>query len=284
MAELDERQINIKINDEVKKYSTLKKAFLQLYESETKAGKARNETFNKFNGLKEDDNNSLKDIYSSFIDEMKNLEKYRDTHLKKIMDLILPVIDIYPEKLKNSKKDLESLSKVRKNMAKLEKSRNEIKNGDVDQVQSINKELAKSKNEERIKEESIESGLMKFESERCEDNKNLFLQYIHSELKYHAAVLQELSELFNSINEKEPFEDLENFAKKYNIEVDLKKDFNIDMDEINLKKEIREKKEKEKANNVYGSGDYDDEEEIKKSIKSNPKINDNNLGSEYQDN
>ena len=284
MAEVDERQINIKINNEVKKYEILKKAFLKLYESESKASKARNENFSKFNNLIENDNKNLEDIYSSFINEMKNLEKDRDTHLKKIMDLILPVIDIYPDKLKNSKKELENLSKVRKNIVKLEKSRNEVKNGNVDQVQSINKELAKSKNEERIKEESIESGLMKFESERCEDNKNLFLQYIHSELKYHAAVLQEMSELFNSINEKEPFEDLENFAKDYNIEVDLKKDLNIDMDEINLKKEIREKKEKEKANNVYGSGDYDDEEEIKKSVKINPKINDNNLGSEYQDN
>ena len=281
MAEVDERQINIKINNEVKKDEILKKAFLKLYESESKASKARNENFSKFNNLIENDNKNLDDIYSSFINEMKNLEKDRDTHLKKIMDLILPVIDIYPDKLKNSKKELENLSKVRKNIAKLEKSRNEVKNGNVDQVQSINKELAKSKNEERNKEENIENGLAQFESDRCEDNKCLFLQYIHSELKYHAAALQKISELFNNINEKEPFEDLENFADEYKIDVDFKNDLGIDMDDIKRKKEEREKKLKEKTDNVYGSGSYNNDEDIKVSVNDNNK--NNKLGSEYQD-
>lgn len=276
MAELDERLINLKINTEVKKYEILKKAFLKLYESETKAGKARTENFNKFNNIKEKDNNSLEYIFSKFTDEMKSLEKDRDTHLKKIMDLILPVTDIYPEKLKNSKKDLESLSKVRKNIAKLEKSRNEVKNGNVDQVQSINKELAKSKNEERNKEENIENGISNFEKERIEDNKCLFLQYIHSELKYHAAALQKMTELFVDINEKEPFEDLPNFAEEYLIKVNFKKDLNIDMDEIIRNQEIRKKKEKEKTDIVYGSNQ---EEEIKESVNNN----DNKLGSNYQD-
>ena len=279
MSELDERQINLKINNEVKKYETLKKAFLKLYESETKASKARNENFNKFKNLIENDNKSIDDIYSLFIDEMKKLEKDRDTHLNKIMDLILPVIDIYPEKLKNSKKELENLSKVRKNMTKLEKSRNEVKNGNVDQVQSINKELAKSKNEERNREENIENGLLKFESERCEDNKCLFLQYIHSELKYHAAALQKMSELFNDISGKEPFEHLENFAKEYRIEVDFKNDLGIDMDEINRKKNERENKIKEQTDNVYGSGSHNNGKAIKESVNNN----NNNLGSEYQE-
>jgi len=277
MSELDERQINLKINNEVKKYETLKKAFLKLYESETKASKARNENFNKFSNVLEQDNKSIDDIYTSFADEMKNLEKDRDIHLKKIMDLILPVIDIYPEKLKNSKKELENLSKIRKNMTKLEKSRNEVKNGNVDQVQSINKELAKSKNEERKGEENIENGLVQFESERCEDNKCLFLQYIHSELKYHAAALQKMSELFKDISEKEPFEHLEDFAKEYNIEVDFKKDLSIDMDEIERKKNEKEKKIKEKTDNVYGNGSYNNNEDNKKSV------NNNNLGSEYKE-
>ena len=156
-----------------------------------------------------------------------------------------------------------------------------MKNGNVDQVQSINKELAKSKNEERNKEENIENGLVQFESERCEDNKCLFLQYIHSELKYHAAALQKISELFNNINEKEPFEDLENFAEEYRIEVDFKNDLGIDKDEIKRKKDEREKKIKEKTDNVYGSGNYNDEEDIKVSVNNNDK--NNNLGSEYQE-
>ena len=276
---LDERQINIKINNEIKKYEILKKSFLKLYESETKASKARNENFSKFNSIVEMDNKNLEDIYILFIDEMKNLEKYRDIHLKKIMDLILPVIDIYPDKLKNSKKDIENLSKIRKTKAKLEKSRNEVKNGNIDQVQSINKEIAKSTKEEKSKEDNIENGMVKFESDRCEDNKFLFLQYIHSELKYHAAALQKLSELFNDINEKEPFEDLEKFVDDYNIEVNFKDDLNIDMDEIKQKKEAREKKVKEKTENVYGSESYNNDNEIKGSINNK----NNKLGSEYQE-
>ena len=38
---VNERDINIKINSEIKKYETLKKAFLKLYESENKASKSR---------------------------------------------------------------------------------------------------------------------------------------------------------------------------------------------------------------------------------------------------
>ena len=277
MSEVDERLINIKINGEVKKYETLKKAFLKLYESENKASKARNENFSKFNNIIENDNKNIEDINNLFAEEMKKLEKDRNTHLEKIMNLILPVIDIYPDKLKNSKKDLENLSKVRKNIAKLEKSRNEVKNGNVDQVQSINKELAKSRNEEKNKEGTIEDGITKFEEERSSDNKNLFLQYIHSELKYHAAALQKMSELFNDINEIDPFEDLQHFAEDYDIKVDFKKDLGIDMDEINRKKEEREKKQKEKTDNVYGSNNF--EEDIKVSVNNN----NNKIGDTYQE-
>lgn len=276
MSEVDERLINVKINSEVKKYETLKKAFLKLYESESKASKARKENLNKLNNRIENDNQNIDDIYTSFIDKMKNIEKDRETHLEKIMDLILPVINIYPERLKNSKKDLENLSKIRKNISKLEKSRNEVKNGNVDQVQSINKSLAKSRNEERNKEENIETGISKFEEQRIEDNKLLFLQYIHSELKYHAAALQKMSELFNDINEKEPFEDLEKFAEEYNINVDFQRDLKIDMEEIKRKKEEREEKENKNAKNVYESKN-NNEEDIKKSVAGG------GLGVKYQE-
>ena len=56
------------------------------------------------------------------------------------MDLILPVADYYPEKLKNTKKTLEELSNVRKTKAKLEKSKVESKNQNINEVQRI-KEL-----------------------------------------------------------------------------------------------------------------------------------------------
>jgi len=261
MSELNEREINIKINNETKKYEILKKAFLKIYESESKASKARTENFNKLNSIIENDNKPLEDIYTLFIGEMKNLEKDRDNHLKKIMDLILPVIDYYPQKIKNSKKDLENFTKAKKNTAKLE---NEVKKSNANDIQA---ELRKSRNEEKSKGDTLENGIMNFESERCEDNKCLFLQFIHSELKYHAAALQKMSELFYNINEKEPYEDLENFAENYRIEVDFKKDLDIEIDKLRERKEDREKKEKQKTNNVYAS--INDEEEIQVSINKN---------------
>ena len=156
MSEVDERLINNKINSEIKKYEILKKSFLKLYESEQKASKGRLETFDKINNIQEYDNTELKEIYNIFSSEMKSLEKDREIHLKKIMDLILPVTDYYPEKLKKSKKSLEDFVNVRKNKINLEKSRNNIKNEDVSKVQEINGELVKSRNEERNRGENLE--------------------------------------------------------------------------------------------------------------------------------
>ena len=271
MSDLNEREINKKINNEIKKYEILKKAFLKLYESESKTSKARIENFNKLNSIIEDDNKPLEDIYSSFIGEMKNLEKDRDNHLKKIMDLILPVIEYYPQKIKNTKKDLENFSKAKKNTAKLE---SEVKKSNANDIQA---ELKKSRNEERNKGETLENGIMNFESERCEDNKCLFLQFIHSELKYHAAALQKMSDLFYNINEKEPYEDLEKFAQDYRIEVDFENDLGINKDNLREKKEKRKKKEKAKTNNVYES--INNEDEIQVSVNKNK--DNNNLGSQF---
>ena len=264
----NERLINIKINSEIKKYETLKKSFLKLYESETKAMKSRIENFDKLNKIQEYDNNELKEIYNMFINEMKSLEDKRNIHLNKIMDLILPVTDYYPEKLKKTKKTLEDLSKVRKTTAKLEKSRNDVKNQDVGEVQRINGEIAKSRNEETKKEITLENEMIKFESERVDDNKQLFLKFIYSELKYHAAALEKMSELFYKIKEKEPREVLEDFAKNLNIEINFS-ELGIDMDEIKKNKSRRKREEDEEIKEVYD--DDDDEEGIgesnKKSIK-----------------
>ena len=266
MTDLNEREINIKINNEIKKYEILKKSFLKLYESESKASKARNENFNKLNSIIEEDNKQLEDINNLFIAEMRNLEKDREIHLSKIMDLIIPVIDYYPQKLKNTKKDLENYSKAKKNTTKLE---SEAKKSNANNIKA---DLQKSRNEEKNKGETIEEEIMNFESERCEDNKCLFLQFIHSELKYHSAALQKMSDLFYNINDKEPYEELEKFAQDYRIEIDLKNDIGIDIDKFREKKENKAKLEKEKTNKVYASYNEDEKQE------SDHKKSTNNLG------
>ena len=263
MSEVDEKLINNKIKSEVKKYETLKKSFLKLYESEKKASKSRLESFDKINTIQEFDNPELKEIYTLFETEMKSLENFREAHLQKIMNLILPVTDYYPEKLKKSKKSLEDFVKVRKNKMNLEKSRNNVKNEDVSKVQEINSELVKSRNEVRNRGEIIENDLVRFESERVDDNKCLFLHFIHSELKYHAACLEKLSKLFHDIKEKEPLEEIEKFVNKLNIEIDLN-DLGIDMDKIKQKKENRENNQKIEIEEAYGDDNDDDLTKSKK--------------------
>ena len=100
---MDERQINTKIKNEIKKYETLKKSFLKLYESEGKAKKGRLENFTKFDRMQEDDNPQLKTIYETFKTEMETLENFLQNHLYKINNLILPVTNCYPHKLKETK-------------------------------------------------------------------------------------------------------------------------------------------------------------------------------------
>lgn len=253
----NEREINLKIHSETKKYEILKKSFLKLYESETKASKSRRENFEKLVKIQENDNTELKNIYNLFTNEMKALEDKRNTHLNKIMDLILPVADYYPEKLKITKKNLEELSKVRKTKEKLEKSRNGALNG----------ELTKSRNDEMKLGKNLENEICKFESERIEDNKLLFLHFIHSELKYHAACLEKMSELFYKIKEIDPRVELEGFKNRYKIDCDLLELYGIDIEKIQEDYNKKIKKEKEDIDDVYGSVSKSVKKSTKKSVK-----------------
>ncbi len=253
----NEREINLKIHSETKKYEILKKSFLKLYESETKASKSRRENFEKLVKIQENDNTELKNIYNLFTNEMKALEDKRNTHLNKIMDLILPVADYYPEKLKITKKNLEELSKERKTKEKIEKSRKGALNG----------ELTKSRNDEMKLGKNLENEICKFESERIEDNKLLFLHFIHSELKYHAACLEKMSELFYKIKEIDPRVELEDFKKRYKIDCDLLEQYSIDIEKIKEDYNKKIKKEKEDIDDVYGSVSKSVKKSTKKSVK-----------------
>lgn len=278
---LDERAINLKIHSEIKKYETLKKSFLKLYESETKASKSRRENFERLVRIQENDNTELKNIYNLFTNDMKELEDKRNVHLSKIMDLILPVVDYYPEKLKKTKKNLEDLSKVRKNKAKLEKSRVEVKNENVNEIQRINGEIAKSKNEELKKGANLENEIIKFESERIEDNKLLFLHFIHSELKYHAACLEKMSELFYKIKEIDPRIELDDFKNRYKINCDLYEEYGVDIEKIQEDNKKKIKQENEDIEDVYGSVSKSVKKNVKKSInKTKQSIKDD----QYSDN
>jgi hypothetical protein len=123
--------------------------------------------------------------------------------------------------------------------------------------------LAKSRNEEVKKGVGLENEMCKFESERVDDNKFLFLHFIHSELKYHAAALEKMSELFYKINEREPRAELEDFKNRYKIDFDLN-DLGIDIEKLKEAKEKLENSEKDKVDDVYDST-------VKKSVKKSVK-------------
>lgn len=272
MTAISLRDVNVKINSEIKKYEKLKKAFLKIYETETKTGKTRKEYIDKIRNIQETDNNNLEKIYKNFIDTMNEVEGKHDEHLHKIMDLILPVTEFYPKIAKDRKKEMEDLEKTKKKKEKYEKSRNEVKNDDVQKVQSINGEIAKSRNEETQKAKSLEKEMVKFESDRVQDNQFLFLHYIHSELKYHCAALEKLSKLFFEIKKIEPRENLIEFAAKYDLkDYDFGK-INIDMQKINEERRRRDEKESEERDNVYSSIDNNNSVTKKSVTKSKNKM------------
>ena len=248
----NEDKLNEKISNEIKKYGVLKSSFQNIFKSEEKASKARIENYDKINTIKETDNNQLVDIYKEFINEMKLLEEKRKQHLGKINDLIIPVTELYPEKLKNTKKKLDDLIKLRKNKTKVLKNQEKAKiNNDVNEAQKLNAELARQLEEEKKKGENLETEIMGFEKERIENNKFLFLQYIHSELKYHAASLEKMSLLFNKINSIEPREELVEFKKRYGINLSLSA-IKVDMNEIMEEQQKKKSYQQRKRDNVYG--------------------------------
>ena len=265
MATISLRDANVKINSEIKKYEKLKKAFLKIYETESKTCKTRIEYIEKIKNIQETDNNKLEAIYQNFINTIKDVEEKHKVHLDKIMNLILPVTEIYPKEAKERKKEMEDLEKTKKTKEKLEKNRNEVKNDDVQKIQSINREIANSTNDMVRRAKNLEEAMVKFESERVLDNQYLFLHYIHSELKYHCAALENLNKLFFEIKGMDPRENLEEFAEKYGLSnYDFQK-IGIDMSQINENRRRRSEKESEDRDNVYSSVNTS----IKKSRKNN---------------
>ena len=249
---LDIDQANKVIKNETQVYEKFTKIFTKIQEAEEKTSKLRKELFQNFEDMvkiTENDNETLHDLYKNFGKEMKQIEEYREEHLKTLKDIIIPVTQIYPSKLKANKANLDEITKAQKNTENLKKS--------VASTTQINKSI----NNEKEKINTFEKEFQKYEKERTEDNKQIFLKFIHSELKYHCAALQQKSELFTKTNKKNVLVGLKKFAKEYNLEKYNFKKLGIDMKE--LENEIVEEKneENEKRSEVF--------DEIKKSKSEN---------------
>ena len=248
-----DKQLQGKIDDEIKKYNNLKSAFSTIYESENEVQKKRQEVYDKISKIEESDNSELANIYKQFFAKMNELEAFRTKHLKNINEKFLPMTVYYPEKLKQSKKSIDDLVTLKKQKEKNAKEEQKAQNkNDVDKARNLSAQIAQQSEEERRKTQDIERNVCLIEADRVKDNKYLFLHYIHSEMEYHAKAVEKMSTLFNMINRIEPLEKLQDFAKNYNIKTDLR-EIDVDIEEIERNKEKRIREEQEQVNKVFGS-------------------------------
>ena len=248
-----DKQLQTKIDDEIRKYNNLKIAFSTIYESENEVQKKRLEVYDKISKIEESDNSELAQIYKQFFAKMNELEAFRTKHLKNINEKFLPMTVYYPEKLKQSKKSIDDLVTLKKQKEKNAKEEQKAQNkNDVDKARNLSAQIAQQSEEERRKTQDIERNVCLIEADRVKDNKYLFLHYIHSEMEYHAKAVEKMSYLFNMINRIEPLEKLQDFARNYNIKTDLR-EIDVDIEEIERNKEKRIREEQEQVNKVFGS-------------------------------
>jgi len=238
-----------KIEEEISKYQKLEKALYEIHKAEMDTYKKRLAAFQEIDSVKEseDDNKNLSNIYIQFTKTMKEIEEKKKNQLNYLNTDLLPVTTYYyKDQLKNTKKNLDNLLKLRKHKIKIEnESKKALDKNDQNKASEMNKEKAKNESEERKQTQDFESELCKFEAERTTDNKNLFLHLILSELEYHAYSLEKISKLFQDINKIEPQENLKEFKSKYNINCSLS-NIGVDEDEIERRRKQKEFEERNK--------------------------------------
>ena len=229
-------EANRLIKNDFDTFSKYKKAFTQISEAESLNMVNKTKYLDDLLGLKEEDNKSLDEIIFLFKNGITELEKIKsDQHLKTISEIIIPVTDIYYQKiLKEQKKNLDDLKNMAKNRSIYSKSSSEKK---------------------------LEKNYKKIQREKIKDNKYIFLQFVLSELKYHTASLEKLTDLFFKIMDKKPEALLENFGEKYHIS-----DFNYNkivenFKEIKEKEKNKKKKADKEKSSVYTNDDDKEEEE-----------------------
>ena len=233
---LEEKSKSIKNN--IDKYGQLNKSFTQLKEAESKASKDRIENFETLFQLKENDNDGLKNINDKFREEMKKLEDDRGIHLKKITELIIPITEIYPSKLKKQKIELDD-------EAKREKQRGPAPVG------------GKKNNSKNLTD--FEKKFLEFEKNLVQDEKYLFMHFIHSEMKYHSAALERLNNLFYQIVNLEPKAYLAKFVNDFKIDIDkLPEKYSSDIKAYEMEDKNNKKKEEEEKIEVFDRNKEDE--------------------------
>jgi len=144
---------------------------------------------------------------------MTDVEKMRDTKIKKLNELIIPATISYPRRAKEFKTEMSKINDIKalkgKQLKELERAQS---TRDADKMSRVNAVIEKNKQEEVSKGNEFEEKFTNFEQERVVDNKYLLLHFIHSELAFHATSLEKLSKLYAEIMCYDPRENLGDFV------------------------------------------------------------------------
>ena len=213
---LNEKQYTQKTESEIRKYNILKSVFSKIYESENDLSKKRKAAFDEISSIEEPENQTLKDIYKSFCDEMKTLEENKDNQNKNIKSKFIPAIDYYSYRAKHQKQEVGKFQDTKKKTQKQEEemvraSQNSVKQSQLQSDINMNKSIMENKSRE------IKDQLMAFEDERTRNNKLIILHFIHNEMEYHAKAIEKLSELYKTIKGLDTRQHLKEYADKLNI-------------------------------------------------------------------
>lgn len=251
MSEINETKFIEKTDSEIKKYDLLKKAFQNIYSSEKSLYDKRKSAFDSIEKIKETDNIFLKDIYSEFTSQMKNLEECRNEQISRIKDKIIPATNAYASKAKTYKQNLGKYKEIKTKNKKKQSEKIEVQSkGDGEKGQQIEREINQNINLLCETGKDLEKNILLFEADRISDNKYLILHFIHSELAYHAKALENLSLLYQKIKNIEPIEKLKDFQEKYALNtVDLS-EFGYNEREIKRREKMREEEGKQNMGNL----------------------------------
>ena len=221
--ELDEKEFTKRIENELKNYEILKTIFQKIFEGDSKLSENRNSVFEKIENIDESDSETLKNIYTSFTKEMKDLENIRKEQ-ENIHGNIIGAIEYDNYKAKMYKKQIGKYKDIKGQTEKQEREISKLRvSGNDEKAKQIDEDLKKSKNQMEEIGKSLEEDFVKFEIDRIMDNKYLFLHFIYSEMDYHAKSLEKLTSLYKEIKGENPKLDMKNFMKSQNINQDPEK-------------------------------------------------------------
>ena len=233
-----------KIDEETKKFATLKDCFQRIRKQEDNVYTSRKKALTEITKLK-DDNPYLTTIYSSFSTQLLDLENLRKSTIDTLDKVIIPVTSYAPTKINIIKQNISNYQNLQKQKAKQAATQQVQGSSTIDMDNQI-----------KSQEQTIEHILTDFEIERVSNNKLLFLHLIHAEMAYHAKAFEKLGTLYKEINNVYPCDHMQQFVNDYKIEVNNLRDYGYDEREINKR---RRKMERDNEEERYSGDDINQE-------------------------